>query len=240
MAVCEKQGCRRPVYVEPRTSIAHKYCGRSHALEAEGYKNVKAPHGVFHVCNFQGCHQPVAFDPSTGRVHDFCSPEHANQAIRSGTWPKPIRDAPNTLKTGTCCLFPNCRLPVYRDATTGHEHDYCGRSHAVEHRQMQHRVGHIAGGTKQASSSSSVATRIITNSSGVAAARSGLRTPTSVVPNPQCVICLAMNADIIIIPCGHVCLCKEDADKLVTNMQLVECPLCKQQVTSTNKVFLNR
>jgi hypothetical protein len=56
----------------------------------------------------------------------------------------------------------------------------------------------------------------------------------------QCVICFAMNADIILTPCGHVCLCKEDADKLATNMQLVKCPLCRQQVTSTNKVFLNR
>lgn len=56
---------------------------------------------------------------------------------------------------------------------------------------------------------------------------------------PKCAICLAMNANIILIPCGHVCLCKDDADRLRRNQQLLNCPLCRQDISSTNEVFLN-
>ena len=56
---------------------------------------------------------------------------------------------------------------------------------------------------------------------------------------PQCAICLEMNASVILIPCGHVCLCKDDAERLRRNQQLLSCPICRRAVTSTNEVFLN-
>jgi len=59
------------------------------------------------------------------------------------------------------------------------------------------------------------------------------------VPLPKCAICLAMNASIILIPCGHVCLCKDDAERLRRNQQLLNCPICRREVISTNEVFLN-
>ena len=30
-AVCSYRGCHRPVFIEPRTRVIHKYCGRTHA-----------------------------------------------------------------------------------------------------------------------------------------------------------------------------------------------------------------
>jgi len=58
-------------------------------------------------------------------------------------------------------------------------------------------------------------------------------------PLPKCAICLSMNASIILIPCGHVCLCKDDAERLRRNQQLLHCPLCRNDVQSTNEVFFN-
>ena len=142
MTTCAKRECNLPVFVEPRTHIAHKYCGRTHALESEGSGRVQPPHGTCQICNLAGCRKTVAFDASTGRVHDFCCREHANEAIRAGRWDRPLRESmpPNT-KAGHMCNFPSCRLPVYKDKQ-GRSHDYCGRTHAVEHRIMQEQVGH--------------------------------------------------------------------------------------------------
>jgi ribonuclease HI len=158
-AVCAKSGCNLPVYVEPRTKIAHRYCGRTHALEAMGNTNVQKPHGICHRCNLSGCTNTAAFDSRTGRVHDFCCKDHADRAIRSGAWVKPVRDAylyydgAKKKAAGPTCKLPSCSLPVFTDPSSGRKLDYCGRSHAVEHRLLQDRVRH----TSSSSSSSSLA-----------------------------------------------------------------------------------
>jgi hypothetical protein len=258
----------------------------------------------------------VAFNSRTGRVHDFCCKDHADRAIRSGTWVKPVRDTypyydgAKKKAAGPTCQLPGCSLPVFTNPTSGRKLDYCGRSHAVEHRLMQDSVRHTSsssvaavagggtlfttglaiatpvGGFAQGSSSQSTASSSTTVKAGNTSnsvskvhfsgfarpipftdsttadtkpsARVGVATttrpnsangritqsattaaPTPAIPQPQCAICLAMNANIILIPCGHVCLCQEDADKLLTNKQLVECPICRQAIISTNQVFLN-
>jgi hypothetical protein len=311
-AVCAKVGCNLPVYVEPRTNIVHMYCGRTHALEAMGSSNVQQPHGACQICNLRGCKKTVAFDAMTGRVHDFCCKEHADRAIGAGEWVKPHRynyhggDKANA--TGSTCRFPNCKLPVFIDSSSGREHDYCGRSHAVEHRLMQARVNHSApiiahsglaivqpsigqknapstGYASAVPSSTNAADKTaplknnFTGFTGFALAldpqsnahsssstdrvyRTGYaravpmltsavdnnhssvddanedRKPAA-VPLPKCAICLDMNASIIIIPCGHVCLCKDDAENLRRNQQLLNCPICRVEVNSTHEVFLN-
>ena len=40
-SVCSYQGCNLPVFVEPRTHIAHSFCGRTHAKLAGA--NLKVP-----------------------------------------------------------------------------------------------------------------------------------------------------------------------------------------------------
>jgi hypothetical protein len=84
-------------------------------------------------------------------------------------------------------------------------------------------------------SSSAVAVATTTNAATSVAAAAA----TAAIHHPQCTVCLSRNANIILIPCGHVCLCQDDADKLKANQQLLTCPICREAVSSTNKVFLN-
>ena len=263
MALCARRGCQLPVFVEPRTQIAHKYCGRTHALENEG--QIQQPHGMCYECNLNGCSKAVAFDPTNGRVHDFCCRDHANQAIRAGKWSKPQSLTSHSSKVHKCNL-PSCGFPVYNDGS-GRKFDYCGRSHAVEHRLMQDQVGHVFSGHATTGLAMAAPTsaptpvcrnfatgictfgtkcrfsheieRVSSKSTASSAIESSPAVKTEPVPLPTCVVCLSLNADIILIPCGHVCLCHEDADKLAANRQLVNCPLCNHAVASTNKVFLN-
>lgn len=391
---CAKTGCNLPAFVEPRTKIVHKYCGRTHAVQAMGRHAVQKPHGTCQRCNLAGCDKTVAFDLKTGRVHDFCCKEHADRAIRSGAWVKPVRDqyrhyhggkknaaGGGGVDPGFLCQLPSCNLPVFRDPRTGRKFDYCGRSHAVEHRLSLGRnnsnpstvttaavagggsvilraggaiissdldndsvednsynsgigssnnsmsrsrssssknsfakagptIGYVtsafldhSGGTfgtlnrpsqrglppdyghlsshavgrklpgkmspgtgQNMTTASSVAKKLAPpvatvsinnhNPTGNHVARkppppmaattstsaAATKPPPSTSPgitHPQCTVCLGRNANIILIPCGHVCLCQEDADKLKANKQLNACPICRQSITSTNKVFLN-
>ena len=49
---------------------------------------------------------------------------------------------------------------------------------------------------------------------------------------PFCVVCQAHTADILIVGCGHVCLCFNHAQHLLHNNQLKQCPVCLQKCTS--------
>ena len=136
MSVCARSGCSKPVFIEPRTQIAHKYCGRTHALEVEG-RSLQVPRGRCHTCNLDGCYNSVAFDSDTGRVHDFCCKDHANTAIAHGQWALPAREhvSGTRRKVIDSCFMPDCFAPVYHDEC-GQRYDYCGRSHAIEHRLL--------------------------------------------------------------------------------------------------------
>ncbi len=47
-----------------------------------------------------------------------------------------------------------------------------------------------------------------------------------------CSICLYAPKTHVLIPCGHLCVCAEDAEGLP------HCPLCRSAVQSTHKVYL--
>jgi len=49
---------------------------------------------------------------------------------------------------------------------------------------------------------------------------------------PECVVCLDELPTMICVPCGHKCLCQNCSTKIES-----KCPICKQQVTQTIKVF---
>jgi hypothetical protein len=49
----------------------------------------------------------------------------------------------------------------------------------------------------------------------------------------SCCICLDDEASYAMIPCGHLCLCGECS----TNITLDECPICRESVTSTMKIY---
>lgn len=49
---------------------------------------------------------------------------------------------------------------------------------------------------------------------------------------PFCVVCQAHTADVLIVGCGHVCLCFNHAQQMSHNSQLKHCPVCLQKCTS--------
>lgn len=49
----------------------------------------------------------------------------------------------------------------------------------------------------------------------------------------DCVVCLERRKCVIVIPCGHVCLCDQCVDAVNGH-----CPICRGAVASTHKVFL--
>ena len=120
---CGYAGCRKLVFTDLRTGIAHGYCGRTHAAAALGGE-VAPPHGSCHTCKLPGCDQPVFYDAETKRAHDFCSRSHATSAIENGAWTTPAvrgRGGGGARAVGSggksCALF-GCNRPVWEDPTS--------------------------------------------------------------------------------------------------------------------------
>ena len=219
-AVCARPGCVRPAFLEPRTNIKHSFCGRTHALAAR--VDIKDPHGDCHRCHLQGCTKNVFFEKLTGRVHEFCSKDHADKAIASLKWPQPKRlqrSSSETVSSLSCCQFPNCSLPVAIDSANL-KYDYCGRTHAKEHALVKSTIPQLLPKTPV----------ILSSLSGISAA------PGIKISAPVCIICLEPNANTVLIPCGHMCMCHVDAEQLKISQNLTTCPLCKAAVTSMQKV----
>lgn len=53
---------------------------------------------------------------------------------------------------------------------------------------------------------------------------------------PFCIICQLYHANIMLVPCGHICLCQEQAFHMQNNSQLGACPICKSNVRTSCKV----
>jgi Zinc finger, C3HC4 type (RING finger) len=263
MVTCALLGCSRPIFIEPRTRVPHKYCGRTHAEQALG--RLPPPHGTCHQCNLKGCAKPVAFDASTGRVHDFCSKSHAESAIRNGAWVAPQRLTVSKMAVATPCALPGCGLQVFKDSS-GQVFSYCGRSHAIEHRR-----GPVSSSSTSASSGRTSAASVpsqsaplkkfsssgakftplssSSSSSGQAATQSfPVPTSTSLSSSsssnsgpkaPLCVVCQEYKANVILLPCGHICLCEEHETAMKSSNKLSTCPCCQQPVSATHKAFFN-
>lgn len=64
--------------------------------------------------------------------------------------------------------------------------------------------------------------------------------PTPVNPTPAddlhklCVVCLLEPADHVLLPCGHVCVCKRCAALVKT------CPMCRADVSERKRVYFNK
>lgn len=48
--------------------------------------------------------------------------------------------------------------------------------------------------------------------------------------NEECVICFDNPHDVVLVPCGHYCLCKGCADKLSSPSAKRRCPMCRGQI----------
>ena len=117
--------------MEPRTGIAHDFCGRQHAIKANALSRDTAPHGSCATCQLPGCDETVAFDSNSSRVHDYCCRSHAQQHSN----PKFQRNKKRAAPGARSCELPGCAKEVWFDGHT--THDYCGRDHAMKARDRQ-------------------------------------------------------------------------------------------------------
>lgn len=49
----------------------------------------------------------------------------------------------------------------------------------------------------------------------------------------KCVICFENPKQVIILPCGHVCLCEECSNRI-----LLSCPMCRKDIVSKAAAFI--
>eukprot|EP00322_Chrysochromulina_rotalis_P018346 CAMPEP_0115845830 /NCGR_PEP_ID=MMETSP0287-20121206/9555_1 /TAXON_ID=412157 /ORGANISM="Chrysochromulina rotalis, Strain UIO044" /LENGTH=392 /DNA_ID=CAMNT_0003299617 /DNA_START=27 /DNA_END=1205 /DNA_ORIENTATION=- len=128
---CELRGCNRPVFVDPLTKIPHDFCGRTHAREAQAGQGLELPppHGQCHVCRLPECGEQVYFDAATDRVHEYCCKFHADEALQRGLRTRSNRALQGHAHPAHRCSLTGCSAPRYVDEH-GHEHPYCGRTHA--------------------------------------------------------------------------------------------------------------
>jgi hypothetical protein len=62
--------------------------------------------------------------------------------------------------------------------------------------------------------------------------------PHSDAEEALCVLCLDAPKDHIIIPCGHQCVCGPCAEKLKRVKRNPACPICREPINATFKVFV--
>ncbi|KAK4012107.1 hypothetical protein OUZ56_021204 [Daphnia magna] len=55
----------------------------------------------------------------------------------------------------------------------------------------------------------------------------------------RCVICLVRNREVIVLPCGHVCLCA-DCMVLINRQNILQrnCPMCRQRIEQIARAFV--
>jgi len=54
----------------------------------------------------------------------------------------------------------------------------------------------------------------------------------------RCVVCLTHNREVIVLPCGHVCLCA-DCMILINQQAQRNCPVCRQQIVNIARAFVS-
>ena len=53
-----------------------------------------------------------------------------------------------------------------------------------------------------------------------------------------CSVCLTEIVEVVIQPCGHVCVCKDCANKLMEN-PVKNCPICRNKIKRIQNVYLS-
>ena len=63
-----------------------------------------------------------------------------------------------------------------------------------------------------------------------------LRTADSAPDNEEltCIVCLSKRREVVLLPCGHICLCYDCSVQLCHR----PCPVCQQNVTDVHLVFI--
>lgn len=55
-----------------------------------------------------------------------------------------------------------------------------------------------------------------------------IQMPSKIFESEECCICLSDPSEMVIVACGHLCMCKECSDEYKTKT----CPLCRSNITA--------
>jgi len=69
------------------------------------------------------------------------------------------------------------------------------------------------------------------SSGGEACESTGLRSAGELESDGKCKICFTRRQDTVLIPCGHIALCKLCA------AQCEECPICRKTIVSRHQAY---
>jgi len=71
----------------------------------------------------------------------------------------------------------------------------------------------------------------------IIADRESRRTRTDLPENLQCVVCLGAEREVILLPCGHVCVCATCGRELIR--QGSGCPVCRATIDSVHPAYVS-
>ncbi|XP_073822186.1 uncharacterized protein [Musca autumnalis] len=54
----------------------------------------------------------------------------------------------------------------------------------------------------------------------------------------NCIVCLERTRNILLLPCKHICLCSNCADRIMDERGIKFCPLCRQDINQTLEIFI--
>ena len=79
-------------------------------------------------------------------------------------------------------------------------------------------------------------------SAGLARNAALLDAAADALRGPACVVCQEARGAVVMVPCGHMCLCQVDAgqmrERAARASRELACPLCKRAVERMQPVFL--
>ncbi|XP_018010274.1 uncharacterized protein LOC108667727 [Hyalella azteca] len=61
-------------------------------------------------------------------------------------------------------------------------------------------------------------------------------TATDTIHMPECVVCQDSERSMLLMPCGHLCLCRDCCRAIKNSSKL--CPVCRRRIVETHKVYI--
>ena len=65
-----------------------------------------------------------------------------------------------------------------------------------------------------------------------------LETPSTRMQHVGCVVCMENEKNVVLLPCTHLCLCKGCTKKIMSSCTQALCPVCREPIAQTIKVFM--
>ena len=153
-------------------------------------------------------------------------PKFIKDLVASGT----VMDVNQTVFSGT-----SPEEPMWR-CFQGCDYDLCATCMMRDTARSDEEDARRNNGCPNVAVSSSLET--ITIASLLLAVEEDAHTTTNNNPaSPCCVVCLSAPPSTAFIPCGHLAVCSECCHQIMNPSSPSSCPICRQPVLSTQRIF---